>query len=107
MEGSRFDAWTRRRFGLAAAGGVATLLGLGARDDTAAKKGKNKNKKGCKKKSRKCRQEFVENCRDSDVDDSGECTSAINRCCGQCEGKSLDQLFDQCFDVLCRFKDSC
>jgi hypothetical protein len=101
------DAWTRRRFGLAAAGVVATLLGIRALDDTAAKKGNNKNKKGCKKKGRKCREEFVENCSDSDVDDTGGCTSAIKRCCGKCKGKSLEQLFDQCVDVLCRFKDSC
>lgn len=30
MDASRFDAWTRRRFGTAAAGIVAGVLGLGA-----------------------------------------------------------------------------
>jgi len=107
MEGSRFDAWTRRQFGRAAAGGVATLLGVAALDDTAAKKGKNNKKKGCKKKGQHCRQEFIENCSDQDVDDTGGCTRAIKRCCGKCKGKSEDQLFEQCGDVLCQFKEFC
>jgi hypothetical protein len=62
MDDIRFDAWTRRRFGLALGGGAAMLLGLSARDHSAAKKRKkpcrrlkqgcqpgNRNKRCCKK----------------------------------------------------------
>jgi hypothetical protein len=41
---SRFDTWTRRRFGLATGGAVTTLLGVSNWQDAAAKKGKNKKK---------------------------------------------------------------
>jgi hypothetical protein len=40
MDGTRFDRWTRRRFGAAAGGFAAFLLGPDARRDIAAKKGK-------------------------------------------------------------------
>lgn len=52
MDGTRFDAWTRRRFGLATGGAVASVLGLMGLDDAEAKK-KNKNKN--KKKKKKCK----------------------------------------------------
>jgi hypothetical protein len=40
MEGSRFDAWTRRRFGLAAGGVAGSLFGLLAREAAESKKKK-------------------------------------------------------------------
>ena len=53
MNGSRFDTWTRRRFGLAAASGlVGPLLALAGRDGAAAKK--KKRKKRCKKLRQAC-----------------------------------------------------
>jgi hypothetical protein len=106
MDGARFDAWTRRQLGMAADGGMATLAGRRALDETAAEKGKNKKKKRCKKKGRQCRQEFIENCSGQDVDDVGGCTSAMKRCCGKCKGKSVDELFRQYGEVPCRFKDA-
>ena len=54
MDGERFDAWTRRRFGLAAGGAAASLLGLLGMEDAEAKK-KHKNKKKNKKKKNKCK----------------------------------------------------
>ena len=53
MDGSRFDAWTRRRFGLAAGGVVASLFGLSQLDidDSEAKKGK----KRCRNLGQNCR----------------------------------------------------
>jgi hypothetical protein len=54
MDGPRFDAWTRRRFGVAAAGALAGLLAL-ARDDDARAKRKKKRRKN-RKKPRKCEQ---------------------------------------------------
>jgi hypothetical protein len=56
LDGTRFDAWTRRRFGLATGGAVASLLGLMNLDDAEAKKkNKNKNKKKNRKKKKKCK----------------------------------------------------
>ncbi len=54
MDGSRFDAWTRRKFGLAAGGAVASLIGLAALPEAEAKKNKNKNKKQCRKLGQTC-----------------------------------------------------
>jgi N-acetylglucosamine-6-sulfatase len=50
MDDSLFDAWTRRHFGLAAGGSLATLLGLLRLDETDAK---NKKKKRRRKRKRK------------------------------------------------------
>ena len=47
MDGSRFDLWTRRRFGMAAGGATVALL-AGTRSATVAKKNKKK-KKRCKR----------------------------------------------------------
>lgn len=54
MDGTQFDAWTRRRFGLATGSAVASVLGLMSLDDAEAKK-KNKNKKRKKNKKKKCK----------------------------------------------------
>jgi hypothetical protein len=51
MDGSRFDAWTRRKFGLAAGGAVAALVGMTGLTDTEAKK---KKKKKCRKLGQTC-----------------------------------------------------
>ncbi|MCC7021923.1 MAG: hypothetical protein IT338_03805 [Thermomicrobiales bacterium] len=51
MDGSRFDAWTRRRFGLAAGGLAASLLGLAGFEETEAKR----KKKRCKKLNKPCK----------------------------------------------------
>lgn len=49
MDGSRFDAWTRRRVGLATAISIATPLGVGPFREAVSKKCKGKKKK-CGKK---------------------------------------------------------
>lgn len=51
MDGSRFDAWTRRRFGVVAGGLAGSLLALAGRDDAEAKK---RHKKKCKKLGDSC-----------------------------------------------------
>jgi hypothetical protein len=52
MDGSRFDAWTRRRFGLVAGGLAAMLVGaIGPQVAKAKKKGKGKR---CKRLSAGC-----------------------------------------------------
>jgi hypothetical protein len=53
MDASRFDAWTRRRFGLIAGGSIASLAGLSAIADSEAKK--KKKKKKCKKLKNGCK----------------------------------------------------
>jgi hypothetical protein len=53
MDDGRFDAWTRRRFGLATGGLLAAVLGLAAVDEGAAKKHKHKHKHHHKHKPKK------------------------------------------------------
>jgi hypothetical protein len=52
MEDDRFDAWTRRRFGLAAGGFAASVLGLAGIEDAQTKK---KRKKRCRKLGASCK----------------------------------------------------
>lgn len=58
MDGSRFDAWTRRRFGLAAGGVVTSILGLaGLGEVTLGKRHRHRHKprkKRCKKLGNTC-----------------------------------------------------
>jgi hypothetical protein len=54
MDGSRFDTWTRRRFGLAAGGLATALLGLVTLDDLEARKKRRRKKKKRKKKPNVC-----------------------------------------------------
>jgi hypothetical protein len=53
MDGSQFDAWTRRGFGAAAGGLAGSLLAMSAIPGAEAKKGKKKKKK-CKKLGDTC-----------------------------------------------------
>jgi hypothetical protein len=50
MDETRFDAWTRRRFGLAAGGLLAATLGLGFQGTSAKKKHCGKHETKCGKK---------------------------------------------------------
>lgn len=68
MDGSRFDAWTRRGFGLAAGGLAGSLLAQTGILDTEAKKKKKK------KKCPKCR-EFAETC---SADGKDACCCGLN-----------------------------
>ena len=51
MDATRFDAWTRRRFGLAAGGAVAAALGLGGPIESEA----GKKKMRCRKLQQSCK----------------------------------------------------
>jgi hypothetical protein len=103
MDGTRFDVWTRRRFGMAASGIAASAVSLMALDAAAKKKGKKKKK--CKKA--RCKSEFetcqqdVEgehcclglNCDRIEGEDSLHCCRGVrsacepgsSRCCGDLE----------------------
>lgn len=53
MNGSRFDVWTRRRFGLATGGLAASFLGLATVNELEAKrKRKRKNGRGDRRRGR-------------------------------------------------------
>ena len=104
MDGSQFDAWTRRRVGLAAGGLAGSLLSLEAVKVAAAKKKKKKAR--CKRDGQDCggKQKCCTDlvcrpieglngrhcCRDVDQ----QCTAMAQCCSGLCEGvcvcKSVD-----------------
>jgi hypothetical protein len=50
MDGNRFDAWTRRRFGVVASGLVGSVLTVTGRDETRAKK----KKRRCRRANAEC-----------------------------------------------------
>jgi hypothetical protein len=54
MDGLKFDAWTRRGFGVAASGLAGSLLALSAVPKAKAKKGKKKKKDKCLKFGDSC-----------------------------------------------------
>ena len=54
MDGPEFDAWTRRRFGLATGGALAALAGFGE-TGAASKKSKKRKKKRCRKHLQTCK----------------------------------------------------
>lgn len=54
MDGSRFDAWTRRRFGLAAGRLTGSLVGVGVLRDNAEAKKKGK-KDSCRTLNQSCK----------------------------------------------------
>jgi hypothetical protein len=109
-----FDGFTRRTAALldrrSFLGGVGGALLTAGSLSLAGEAKEKKNKKKCTRRAKACRQEFLENCEDFDVEETGACRNAINRCCtkaAKCTVTSLDKLFDQCFDVLCDFKRTC
>jgi hypothetical protein len=53
MDESRFDAWTRRRFGATVSGALTALISLAGVNDSEAKK-KRKKKKRCRKLGKTC-----------------------------------------------------
>ena len=100
MDSIRFDAWTRRRFGLAAGSTLGALVGLIARHDMAAKhRHHHHNKKRCKR--------------------LGDTCGAKHKCCGKLlcarsimnagaetlcckrEGKSCSDTIDCCDGFAC------
>ena len=125
MDGKRFDAWTRRRFGLAAGGLVTSLVALVGPDvaTTTAKDGNKKNNcknlgQGCsnggkKKKKRKCCKDKDLVCRDADTggqrccrDVGGSCSpmSPSDCCTGLCQ---TDQCFCKTTGQPCTLEKQC
>jgi hypothetical protein len=84
MDGSRFDAWTRRRFGLTAGGFAASLFALTAIDAEAKKKDKKKKKKKkkrCKGLTETCTPGGTRKCCDKRRCGRALTSTEPNRCC--------------------------
>lgn len=123
MDGGRFDAWTRRRFGLVAGGLVASLLGMPRLEPAAAGKCRDlrqpcgKRKPCCKGKNLKCGTtldlpEGQHCCRpvQGRCEIGNQCCGALTcssiagktgtRCCGA-EGHACDVQDDCCHGTDC------
>ena len=97
MDGSHFDAWTRRRFGLAVGGGVAALIGLTARDDAEAK---HHHKKKCIKQPRVACGGKKKCCKDKDLTCGDILGLEGKNCCRKVQGTCKDA-GDCCGDFIC------
>ena len=119
VDGSRFDAWTRRQFGTAAAGAAAAgLLGLLGLQDAAARhttrhdgnknsnKNKNKNKNNKNKQCRKTGQSCDETKKNKKCCNKNELCAQVkgqggdNRCCKQ-NGEGCKRDSDCCGNDRC------
>lgn len=109
LDGSQFDAWTRRRFGLVTSGAAAAgLLGLiGLRDTEAKKKNKNKKKK-CRKLGQSCDQTQKEKkcCKNSQLCAQVQHKGGGNFCCKQ-RGQGCGKDEDCCGSDTCGNNDTC
>ena len=96
MDGSQFDVWTRRHFGLAAASVAASVVGIGAFGNGRAKK-----KKRCKKLQHSCNQGSHRKCC-GDLKCRVTSASAGNEtfCC-KTEGKPCTMPSDCCETLGC------
>lgn len=110
MDGTRFDAWTRRRFGMASGGALAGLLGLSLLESEAAKKhgnhkhkNKNKNKNKNKKKKKKCRK-LGQSC-DTSVKKKKCCNSA--QLCSTVKGQGSQTFCCKQVSQSCSDSDDC
>lgn len=99
MDGSYFDAWTRRRIGMVAGGVFAGALGLIERVDGAAKKRKNK-KRRCRKLGKTCQKSDKQKCCGSlKCDTISFEPSTQTRCCKTIDQPCSDNL--DCCNGLC------
>jgi hypothetical protein len=100
MDGSRFDAWTRRRFGLAAGGLAGALLGLVGRDDAVLSKKKGKKKKRCRRAGQGCTSGKKRKCCKNLDCQSIEARGGAKLCCREVGGScSLET--QECCSGLC------
>jgi hypothetical protein len=98
MRNSRFDLWTRRRFGLATGGLAASLLAVAASGDAEARK---KRRKRCKKAGKTCGGKR-KCCRRFRCAPAGETeTSLVKRCCKDAMGASCRSSADCCRPMGC------
>ena len=98
MDAARFDAWTRRRFGLAASGTIAGVLLADRRNVTASKK--KRRRKRCIKSGHRCTTGAKRKCCKGRRCDFTGGLSILTLCCGT-EDRSCTDDFDCCQGFLC------
>jgi hypothetical protein len=104
MEDDRFDAWTRRRFGLAAGGFAASVLGLAGIEDAQTKK---KRKKRCRKLGASCKSGGKRRCCGKlKCDRIHFEPSPKTRCCRKKDQPCNDHL-DCCANLCCSTSGQC
>jgi hypothetical protein len=99
VDGSRFDAWTRRKFGLAASGMAASLLGLASIAEIDAKKKnkkKNKKKKKCRKLGQTC-----------DINNKNQKCCNANQDCAQVQGMGSSNFCCKSHNAGCSVNTDC
>lgn len=108
MEGSRFDRWTRRRFGTTAAGLLGTILALQAVPEADARHRKKKRRKRnrCLDLAKACTQSHEQCCGKLECQDFGRPTGF--RCCKP-EGASCSKNRNDecCPDLTCDSGGTC
>jgi len=106
MDDKRFDAWTRRRFGLEAGigGALAGLFMLASGDDADGKKNRKKRRrrrrKRCLRKNDPCTQGGKRKCCQELRCDFPAAVSMRTHCCGVAEER-CDEDFDCCVRFQC------
>jgi hypothetical protein len=98
MDGSQFDRWTRRRFGLAAGGILATLFGA---TTPRAEARKTRRKKRCAKLGYACRSDSKRKCCKGLTCDLADLDSGAVTVCCRSEGRSCQTPEDCCRDFVC------
>lgn len=100
MDGSRFDTWTRRRFGLAVGSLAASTIGFGAHDAEAGKR--KKRKKRCKKLRHICQPGNTKKrcCKNQDLVCGVILSQEGNHCCRPSQGRCAT-VADCCDGKIC------
>jgi hypothetical protein len=113
MEGTWFDSWTRRRFGLAAGSAAAAgLFGLLGASETEARKNNNNNDRNNKKRCRKLGQSCNENKKNQDCCSAKQLCANVsglgtgNFCCKQVDQGCLEDT-DCCGRNFCDSSGHC
>jgi hypothetical protein len=94
MDGPEFDAWTRRRFGLAAGGALAALAGI-------REIGAKKRKKRCKKLGATCKRRGKRKCCGQLQCDATGFASQLPTVCCKTQGKPCGNERDCCDGLGC------
>lgn len=107
MHSSRFDAWTRRRLGLATSGAVAAALGLAADAEPAAgrKRKRGKRKKRCKRFGAGCQPGRKRTCCRGLACDEVSGASGFS-CCKKLRARCAGDV-ECCGDLLCEPFNCC
>jgi hypothetical protein len=103
MDSGRFDAWTRRHFGLAASGVISGLLGLGvhpAGSDAKKRNKKRRRRKRCLKLGNFCTSGGKRRCCKRLRCDFPSAGSMATLCC-RTEGGQCDAGIDCCEPFTC------